>query len=243
MSFHPRGATIAAHLAVVVLAMAQAPLAGQDNAQPVSDWRPHRLTLTALAGGAAYTSFLRVDATTDADEHITARTSLAVAGALAYWPSSAWGVRVHGGWAPTRFEREQRGGSEPGSRPDSAGAALTIWTADLDVLIRLPLGLGRLATYGLIGGGVVRYAAAGDGLLPVEARVDFAEGSTTRAALVVGAGGLIPLQRNHLVLTFELTDHLTRSPVAGPEGQEDRLTSNVRLLVGLTLPLAGPDRR
>jgi hypothetical protein len=76
---------------------------------------------------------------------------------------------------------------------------------------------------------------------------------------VLGVGGVIPLQRKHLLRAFDLTDHLTRTPLSDAvtttsvaatgnvmttraEGMEDSrdgisLTSNMRLTVGLTIPL------
>ena len=86
---------------------------------------------------------------------------------------------------------------------------------------------------------MVRYAAPGKAeALPPEARADFASGARTRPAVVVGVGAVVPLQREGLLLTFELTNHIVRSPLTGPDGGAEGTTSNVRLLVGLTLPLS-----
>jgi len=224
------------HAALLILGLAAGPVGAQVEAPTSPTWRPHQVTVSALGGGAAYSSFLTVELATG-DERLTARTAMAVAGALGYWPRRGWGVRLHGGWAPTRFERERRGGNEPGTPPDARGANLSVWMADLDLLIRLPIGLGRVEPYGVVGGGVVRYVADESAALPSEARGDFAAGTSTRGALVLGAGALIPMQRRDLLLTFEVTDHVVRSPVRGPTGQAASVTSNVRLLVGLTLPL------
>jgi hypothetical protein len=238
-------------------------------------FRRGTVMLTAQAGGAAFTDFQRatVHATpTDIEpsefqRRVGARTAAAVGGWIALWLSDAWGVRAGASYTPSSFAvrnepSAQRAlddlmGDAAGTPDDYAG--LGVLHADAAVLFRFPVTLGRVVPYGLAGGGWVRYWRTGDGELPPEARDGFSGGGWSGAAGVVGIGTAIGLEKGDLMLIFELTDHISRTPlddagagewfeVSGIRMQlepdavrEDTdgvgLTSSVRLMVGVSLPI------
>src|SRR5690606_2764874 len=120
--------------------------------------------------------------------------------------------------------------------PDSATwGGVNVWIADVSALVRPPFTLGRMAPYAVLGGGLVSYRRRGDDPFPPGVAEAFAGGAHTAAAAVIGIGAAVPLQRERLLLSFALTNHLTRPLVEG-EG-EISTTSHVRLLAGLTLPI------
>ncbi|HEX2165946.1 MAG TPA: hypothetical protein VHG09_01790, partial [Longimicrobiales bacterium] len=138
-------------------------------------------------------------------------------------------------------------------------AALGIWMANAGVVFKFPHSFGRVVPYGMAGAGLVRYQPSKDAPLPAEARRRFAESSLQHAAGMFGVGASIPLQRSDLLLSFELTNHMSKTPLRGegagetfelhgvpmvidPEGDvsgenDVGVTSHVRLAIGLTLPL------
>ncbi|HSJ05529.1 MAG TPA: hypothetical protein VK936_02430, partial [Longimicrobiales bacterium] len=112
--------------------------------------------------------------------------------------------------------------------------------------------------YGIAGAGIVEYRAGGDAELPPEARDRFDGGRWRSAAAVFGVGAGFPLDRGGMLMSFELTNHLTRIPLdddgrgewfefAGAPVQLERdsergtdgigLASNLRLTVGLAVPI------
>jgi hypothetical protein len=246
-----------------------AALAGPASAQrPSADrhFDAKVLTLSAWVGGAAYTDFRQGEARIagsrspgDSDRRLSAETSVAFSAAAAYWPSSWWGVRVHGSYSPTRFELVPADTDEPALVPTSGAqrlARLDVWLYDVDILFRAPVVLGRVAPYGVIGAGRVNYRAlASAGEVPAEAVTAFSAGTRAAWAGIVGLGAMIPLDNRDLMLSFEVTDHITRTPIDGlatgsrsaadatlelnPDGADggDGFLNNLRLNVGLTLPI------
>lgn len=258
--------------ATLLAAVLSPPANAQDPAERWS--RAGTWTLTAELGGAAFSDFQRgrarpVDESVELGEferRVSGRTSTTVGARATYWLFDGWGVRVGAAFVPSGFsvwneEAAQRVLDERGTGEPAVYAPLRIWMADLAAVFRLPRVFGRVAPYGVAGGGVVRYGAGYEAELPPEARSRFAGGVRTGAAAVVGVGGAIPLQRRSLLLSFEITNHMTRTPlddtgagerfelggvplqlVTEPErGGTDGvgLTSNLRLVVGLTLPVRG----
>jgi hypothetical protein len=148
---------------------------------------------------------------------------------------------------------------EPGaSSTETSYASLGIWMANASAVVRFPHSFGRVAPYGIAGVGLIRYRASGDAEVPPEAREAFADGEWQSAAGMFGVGAAIPLQRGNMLMTFELTNHLSRSPLSGgsagevfevngtlmeiddADGSHENevgLTSHVRLAFGLTLPI------
>jgi len=253
-----------------------APSAAAQSTAPVSadPWlRAGSWLLTVDVGGMAFSDFERSQArpesgTPPADafsRRISARTSMSIGGWASYWISETWAVRAGLSYVPSTFtvwnEDAAARSNESllaGDGEEATYASLGVWLANAVVVFRFPRSFGRVAPYGLAGAGVVRYHAGRDADLPPEAEPQFAGGDLQNVAGVFGIGATIPLQRRNLLLSFELTNHLARSPLQGPDGNgtfelggelmqltegggagdvEVGLTSHVRLAVGLTLPL------
>ncbi len=258
-------------LGLAICAVA-APLAGQTGQPRVNAeylFRAGNATVTLSAGGAAFTDFQQDPArilapvpTSEFTRRISAQTTATAAATVSVWLSPTAALQVGGSFTPTRFRVTNTGvPAIGGDTPEDTMryARLDLWSVDARVALRPALSLGRVYPYAILGGGVVRYAVRGDATqVPTEARAQFASGSRTQGALVLGAGAMIPLQRKRLLLTFDLTDHLTRTPLSdraqattvegdgttlevGLRGSDESgrivLTSAVRLAVGLTIPL------
>jgi opacity protein-like surface antigen len=227
-------------------------------------------------GGAAFTDFQRALARPAAQpdaagkdtgvgdfrRRVSARTTATVGASVAVWPRAGWGVRAGASWSPTRFsvwneEQARRMLEEHGTVPEKY-AGLNSWTAHATAVFRLPFTLGRVVPYGLAGAGVVRYALSDEEEVPPEARARFSGGDWTGGALVFGVGSAVPLQRFDLLLNFELTNHMSRTPLndeglgegfqiagvplglaADPGRGNDGigLAHQLRLTAGITLPV------
>ncbi|HUF49203.1 MAG TPA: hypothetical protein VMN60_00100 [Longimicrobiales bacterium] len=220
---------------------------------------------TAELGGAAFTDFQRGQATLlhggggELERRVSASTAATVGARVGYWPTDSWALRAGLSYAPSTFTVAHDEAGEPllDAADDGASetyASLGIWLADVTAIFRFPRSFGRVLPYGIMGAGAVRYAHGDDAQLPPEARTTFESGQRTGAAAVFGLGGSITLQRHDTLLSFELTNHLVRSPLAGAKGGEQfdvdgvalrldaadehsspGLTNNLRLIVGLTL--------
>jgi hypothetical protein len=263
----PKIQTWHAAAAFGLIAMVVAPASAQRAPSPDRRFDAKVLTISAWVGGAAYTDFRQGEAriggsggAADSDRRLSAETSVAFSAAAGYWPSSWWGVRLHGSYSPTRFALAFAG-TEHAPVPVAASdeprlARLDVWLYDVDVVFRAPVVFGRVAPYGVIGAGRVEYRAhASDGEIPAEASTAFAAGARADWAGMVGLGAMIPLDDRDLMLSFEVTDHITRTPIGklamgsssgadrsmelNPDGTDggDGLLSNLRLNVGLTLPI------
>jgi hypothetical protein len=229
--------------------------------------------VTLEVGGAAFSDFERTQARPvgddlelgDFDRRISARTAGSVGGWVSYWIGSGWGVRAGLSFVPSTFtvwndESAQIAleGVAP-ERVDPEYASLGIWMANASALFKFPRSFGRVTPYGMVGGGVIRYRTSGEAELPPEARDRFESGSWQTGAAMFGIGAAIPLQRKNLMMSFEITNHLARTPrgdrSAGemfdlegvsmqlePDSEisgENRIgmTNHLRLALGLTLPL------
>jgi hypothetical protein len=243
---------------LLCLADAAAPPAAAAQARPKVSadylFKPGNVTVTISAGGSAFTDFQQ-DPTTlmpgrDAGtRRVSAQTAATVGTSLAVWLSSSLALQIDGSYTPTRFRVSNDLLETDAFDPDSTQyARLDLWNATGNVLLRPVVSFGRLAPYAILGAGIIRYQVRDDpSLIPPEAQARFDGGGRTQFLAVLGAGGLIPLQRKRLLLSFDITDHLTQTPLADrarttPEGRTYgtdgiTLTSNVRLTVGLTIPL------
>jgi hypothetical protein len=244
-------------LIAVLLAGTASPL----HAQSVADrlFRRHELTLGLAGGGAAFSDFQRAQAVADGDvfdRRISAQTTVAFSGTVTYWISRYWGVRAQASYSPSRFV--QRTPGEAMGEEQALYAPLAVYMMDGDVLFRAPIVLGRVAPYGLIGAGMIEYRAdpGTDDPLPAEVEETFEGDRQRRFAGVMGVGAVIPLDRHPFRLTFELSNHVSRSPVEAPSAGRVRegaiidpdgwhddddgsgLTSHVRLMIGVALPIA-----
>jgi hypothetical protein len=192
---------------------------------------------------------------------LTAETAPSLGVGVGYWVNPHWGIRLHGAVAPSRFHVIS-GSARTDPRLEAAAdstvmAPLRIWTADAAILFRLPFELAGVVPYGVIGAGMLEYRTrAGEGAhVPPEAAGGIGNGSHSQPVGLLGGGAAVPLAWRRTLLSFELSTHIGRpatraadGAAAGAgegsgagsfrEGMEDPpLTSQVRLLVGLTIPL------
>lgn len=266
-----RTALIVCTCAVVLPIRASA----QVSAEP---WfRAGTVMLTVEVGGAAFSDFERTQARPldpdiglgDFSRRISARTAASAGAWVSYWVRNGWGLRAGVSYVPSSFtvwndEAARRavggGGGGIASGDDPSYASLDIWMTNGSLVYRIPHSFGRVAPYVIAGAGLVRYHIRGsDRPMPPEARGWFEGGDHQALAGMFGVGAAIPLQRNNLLMTFELTNHMSRAPLGdgnvgdtfelggvlmeigpggGMAGEDDvGLTSHVRLAVGLTLPL------
>ena len=256
-------------LLLLFFCLAAVPASAQVSVEP---WlRRGTLMLTAEVGGAAFSDFRQTQArplleSTELGEfqrRVSARTAMTVGGSAAYWFGDSWGLRLAGAFVPTSFsvwneEAAQRVLDERGDGERDRYSKLAIWMADVGLVFRFPHVFGRVAPYGLVGGSWLVYQVHGEDQLPPEAQEQFATGRWATPAALFGAGAVIPLQQRNTLLSFELTNHLTRTPLHDEDGGEQfeldgislelqprrhtgsdgvALTSNLRLTIGLTLPI------
>ncbi len=262
----PKVRTWRAAAAFGLIALVAAPASAQRASSPDRHFDANVLTVSAWVGGAAYTDFRQGEArfgsggAADSDRRLSAETSVAFSAAAGYWPSAWWGVRLHGSYSPTRFALAFAE-TDPATVAVAASeeprlARLDVWLYDVDVVFRAPVVFGIVSPYGVVGAGRVVYRAhASDGEIPAEASTAFAAGARGGWAGMIGLGAMIPLDDRDLMLSFEVTDHITRTPIGklamgsrsaadrsmelNPDGTDggDGLLSNLRLNVGLTLPI------
>lgn len=260
------------NLLIAVLILAALPLAARAQLNADQYFRGGSFMLTFEVGGAAFTDFQRSQAVPLAggaglagfERRVSARTAATLGGWASYWITDGFGVRAGVGYAPSAFRvwNEQSAQDfldlQSGYEARSY-AGLAVWMANGAAVFRFPTRFGRVSPYALLGGGIVRYDSQDDAELPPEARVQFAGGQWSGAAGLLGLGAAIPLQSRNMMLSFELTDHITRTPLddrgrgehfelggvalqmnpdpdAGTDGVG--LTNNLRLVVGITLLLA-----
>lgn len=256
---------------VVLLLFATAPAGVHAQLRAEQTLRAGTWLITAELGGAAFTDFQRVQATmapaggepTEFERRVSARTTATIGARIGYWPSHSWGIRAGVSYAPSTFTvaNEESAAAALDSGPTGQSetyASLGVWMADAVALFRAPRSFGRVLPYGIVGGGAVRYARGRDAPMPPEADHTFRQGHRTRAAAVFGIGAAVPLQRRDMLLSFEFTNHLSRTPIAedadtGPfevngvnlaidrenaaVADSPGFTSNLRLVIALSLPL------
>lgn len=258
-------------MAVLLIACVTSPGAAQVTAEPWFNRGTWMFTLEV--GGAAFSDFEKTQARPtgndielgDFSRRVSANTAGSVGGWISYWIGKGWGVRAAMSYVPSSFsvwndETAQRALDDIAPESDAPHyASLGILMANASAVFRFPRSFGRVAPYAMVGGGVIRYRASSDAELPPEARGRFDDGSWQTGAAMFGVGAAIPLQRKNLLMSFEITNHLAKTPLgdysAGqvfdlsgvsmqldPDTElsgENRvgLTSHLRLALGLTLPL------
>jgi opacity protein-like surface antigen len=260
-------------LYILVFAAASSRVAGQAvSAEPLL--QPGTWIVTAEFGGAAFSDFQRALAQPPAgsfdvpkfERRISAGTSSTAGASVTRWISKGAALRAGVAYTPSRFtvwndQFGQKALDAYGDGKAQPSAKLGVWHASGTLVFRLPLHFGRVLPYGIAGAGAVHYRVMDDSEIPPEARRRFADGQWTAPAAVFGIGTTLPLQRNNLLMTFELTNHIVRTPLnddgAGEwfeisgvplqlthDSRTARdaigLTSNVRLTLGLSLPLRTP---
>jgi hypothetical protein len=243
--------------ALVVLGLLAGAGGAQAQARPrlSADYlfRPGNVALTLSAGGSAFTDFQQDPRLTtvrgtpiETSRRISAQTTGTVAAGLALWAGPHFAFQVEGSFTPSRFRVITETDTSRDFEADDTTryARLDLWNLAGNVLLRPPVSFGRVAPYAILGAGATRYEVRDDlSLLPAEAEGRFDGGGRTQLLVVIGAGAVIPLQRKRLLLSFDITDHLTQTPLAdrargdgyGTDGI--RMTSNVRVAVGLTIPV------
>jgi hypothetical protein len=276
----PRPAVRSIALGAALLLAGSLPAAGQGpepvgwqqprEAPDAEPWFSRSLMFTLELGGAAYSDFHRGPATPSAgaldappmngQRRVSARTTSTAGGSITWWAGDGWGIRIAGSYAPTRFSVWNGDGGVAIPQDRDSYARLQTWTGTTSAVFRLPFTMGRLVPYGFAGGGVVHHALGDREEVPPEAEAPFAGGSWTGAAALLGAGLVIPLQRRDMLMHFELSNHLTRTPLggsnpagevrpadhprpapgAGPDADDVSITHFLRLTVGLTLPVRLP---
>lgn len=250
----------AAFAAALILAVAPCSTHAQSEVDAGYLFAPGVVSLSLFGGGIAFSDFRREAEPVASDQplerRLSARTSVLGAGALTYWLSRRWGVRVHASYAPSRFELKMAdaGATNQLLRAEAAPplSRVDVWMYDADLVFRIPLRLGRVEPYGILGGGAVEYRLrTAEGEMVPESVVTAFDGNRQRMlAAVIGLGAVVPLERHRLLLNFELTNHIGETPLnedalstaaLDPESEQrvDSVgyTSNVRLMLGLTIPL------
>lgn len=225
------------------------------GAQPLGQgFQPRTLSVSLLGGGAAYTDFLRTvergagsaDASTGL-RRISAATTASVGAAVDYAHNEHWSLRLHAGWAPSRFAVILPAEAGRTDRMDESDhARLHVTTVDVSALFRIPLAAARIEPYGIVGGGVVEFRArpGSTAPLPADASHEFARGLVRRAVGVLGAGALVPVARRSSRLIFEITGHVGATPlqnaIESGAREEDRVgvSSQIRFQLGLSVPIA-----
>ena len=260
---------------LMLLCLCSPVLPARVHAQVTADpwFRAGTFMLTVEVGGAAFSDFERTQARPldgglelgDFARRVSARTAGSAGAWASYWIRDGLAVRAGISFVPSSFTvwnediaRAALESLQP-AEADPTYASLSIWMANLSGVFRFPHSFGRVTPYGIVGAGVVRYHASGDAAMPPEARGRFASGGRQTGAGVIGIGAAIPLQRRNLLMTFELTNHIARTPLGNDSagemfelggvamqidpddissGEGDvSMTSHVRLALGLTLPL------
>lgn len=247
-------------LVLVVVAVSCLPASVHAQVSAERFFGPRALSISLFGGGIAFSDFRRESAPVSGDvpleRRLSASTSFIAAGTVTYWMNGRWGIRAHASYSPSRIEMRRYGMPDAERRTLAAEdvplSGLDVWMYDADVLFRLRLPLGRVHPYGIAGVGALDYKLrTADGeVVPEAVSRAFQDEQQWRFAGVLGVGAVVPLERYRLLLNFELTNHIARTPLSespliadarDPES-DDRLdevgyTSNLRLMLGLTLPL------
>ena len=208
---------------LLTLAIAAADAAAQTGIRAPQGW-----SLGIFGGAAAFSDMQRGSIRVDDRElarRVGAETSTTLGAYLAFWPSQNWGLRAHGTYAPSRFETiMHEGDAEVAGVPLTSAeghrlAGLSIMSADLQFLFRLPTIKNRVMPYGILGAGVARYSVqSGEEPVPDEAAGEFEGGDKIRPAAVLGLGAMLPMRNRSFRLHFELTNQLAATPLEGGEG-------------------------
>lgn len=215
--------------------------AGRVAAQ-TSDAPPGvRASVTVHAGGTAFTRFQHVTLEATGSPQGTYPASLSSATAaslgadLTLWFSDWVGTRLHLGYAPSSFEvrltEEDRvevlGDESDYQRLDYSD--MSIFTAGGAAVLALPIRSSRgVAPYVLLGGGGTLYAADERGARGLDAAFD-GESIAIAFAAVAGLGVKIPLASARISLSFEITDHVTPTPVPGDDDRILLETGDLRV--------------
>jgi hypothetical protein len=229
---------------LLLMALACATTAAPARAQETGI-QPGSLLLGVFGGGLAFGDFQQGvvhaswfdGAGLPAEQSVTGRVSAAAAAVVgataAYWITARVGLRTQASYAPTRYVVRGREGA---TRPEWGSAApLAIWIADVAVMLRLPWSPGAVEPYAIAGAAAARYAVQ----MP-----EAGEDARVRPGAVLGAGARVPLRGSRLGLVFELTDHITGTPLRAGHPAVLQRSGDVRVrLAGGSESSAGGDVR
>ena len=221
---HVAWSAIMRSLCILILIGAASTAQAQNGVRPPQGW-----SLSFGAGGSAYTAMHR----SADDARLSAHTSGVFFAALSWWPNRNWGVRLFGADRPTRFSEI--------TVPDTIAAdtityaSLSIQSLQLQANFRMPTIHNRIMPYGILGGGVTRFASRGRGNpIPIEARSDFSRGPLRVRSGAVGIGARLQTRRNAWALNFELLDQIARTPIQSAGENQVHTTSAASFTVGLS---------
>lgn len=224
-----RAAATGAAAALLLFAVA-APATAQQRGTPDPLVRRGGFTLSLQAGGSAFTTVQdvtveRSDGTgEDYPSSLAVSTSTAIGGEATYWFREWLGLRLQAAYVPSEFElRMQEADRDsllgPTSGPNELRfSGVSIYNYDLLAVLSPVIG-SRTHPYLLVGGGASSFIADSKGAAGLDSVFSGARQSTSGSALL-GAGLRVPLKGGRVALSFELTNHLTRSPVPGKTGRE-----------------------
>lgn len=214
-------------IAIAMLVVIWSPINAQTGVRPPRGW-----SLSAGAGGSAFTDFQRVTVRAarlsaggrieerEFPRSIGAQTSGNISAAIGYWPGKNWGLRFQALLEASRFQTmvsptdAQFAGVPESSKDSTRLPGLLIRSYHGQFIFRMPTIHARIMPYGVVGGGIVRYVVQpGDQALPPEAAADFNSGYRQRGAATVGLGAMLNMRRRGWALNFELADRIGRTPI------------------------------
>jgi len=204
--------------------------AGNLHAQVSDGVRHVALTASIHAGGTAFTRFQLVTVEAPGSPEgsysgsLAASTAASLGANLTAWFTPWLGARLHFGYAPATFEvrlteedREDVLGDASGYQALSY-SDMSVFTISGAAVLVLPIPSTRVAPYVLVGAGGSLFTAddrGAQGLDSAFAGHDVA----MRGAGVAGIGVTIPLTAARVSLSFELTDHMTVTPIEANDGR------------------------
>ncbi|HUF12211.1 MAG TPA: hypothetical protein VMN78_03850 [Longimicrobiales bacterium] len=235
----------AAALAATLVTLPAALAAQDDSGRRVA------LMVTVHAGGTAFTRMQNITVDAPGSEQGTYAGSLAASTAaslgadLTVWFGPWLGARLHMLYAPSNFElrlteedREEVLGVEADYRSlDYSDLSLFALTGA--VVLALPIRSAQVAPYALLGMGGALLSADDRGAQNLNTAF---EGNPASASLigVAGVGIKIPLNAGRVSISFEITDHVMRSPI--PEHDDRVLLETAELsVVNRQHPMAAED--
>lgn len=236
-----RSATLAAALVAVAAALGAliavpAALAAQED-----DEGRVALMITMHAGGTAFTRMQNITVEVPGSTQGTYAGSLAASTAatlgadLTVWFRPWLGARLHMVYAPSNFElrlteedREEVLGTEADYRSLNY-SDLSLFSLTGAIVLALPIQSSHVAPYALLGMGGALLSADDRGAQNLETAF---EGNAAAAGLVAvaGAGLKIPLNTGRVSLSFEITDHVMRSPIPVHDDRVLLDTSDLRVV-------------
>lgn len=213
-------------------ALAVALLAGTTDARAQTDVaRPFALSVTVHAGGTAFTRMQNI--TVEAagllqpsyPGEIAASTAATLGADMTLWFRPWLGARIHFLYAPSNFElrlteedREEVLG-EASSYESLDYSDLSLFMMTGAVVLALPIRSAHVAPYALLGLGGALFSADRRGAQGLDAAFD-GYATAMQGVAVAGIGLKIPLNAGRVSLSFEITDHVMRTPI--PE-HDDRV--------------------